>query len=148
ELTKRGMTPVADNKGAFESFHVKDPDGWDVQICNNKGLSAARKKPASAKLSEPAPFGPTGWRTIWLDHFSFNCSNYKQSASYYANLLGWKRVYDEGSQTDLLIGDAGGIIFRGGNPFIPEQANRPKSASIDHISFGIRPWDIEAVRGA
>ena len=27
ELSKRGMTPVADNKGAFESFRVKDPDG-------------------------------------------------------------------------------------------------------------------------
>jgi hypothetical protein len=40
ELRTRGMTPVADNKGAFESFWVKDLDGWDLQICNSKGLSA------------------------------------------------------------------------------------------------------------
>src|SRR4051812_7102345 len=35
ELRKRGLNPVADNDGAgFESFHVKDPDGFDVQIGN------------------------------------------------------------------------------------------------------------------
>src|ERR1700712_5744492 len=33
-LQKRGMTPVTDNKGAFQSFWVKDPDGWPLQICN------------------------------------------------------------------------------------------------------------------
>jgi catechol 2,3-dioxygenase-like lactoylglutathione lyase family enzyme len=148
ELSKRGMTPVADNKGGFESFHVKDPDGWDLQICNNKGLSAARKKPAAAKLSEPPPFASTGWKTIWLDHFSFRVSNYKQSASYYANLLGWKRTYDEGTQNEMEVGDIGEVLCRGGNPFVTSQANTPKGATIDHISFGITPWDVEAVRQA
>ncbi len=148
ELSKRGMTPVADNKGAFESFRVKDPDGWDLQICNNKGLSAARKKPATARLSEALPFAATGWKTIWLDHFSFRVSNYKQSASYYANLLGWKRTYDEGTQNELEVSDIGDVLCRGGNPFIPAQIKGPKGASIDHISFGITPWDVEAVRQA
>jgi catechol 2,3-dioxygenase-like lactoylglutathione lyase family enzyme len=148
ELSKRGMTPVADNKGAFESFHVKDPDGWDLQICNNKGFSAARKKAPTAKLSEALPFAATGWKTIWLDHFSFRVSNYKESASYYANLLGWKRTYDEGTQNELEVGDIGEVLCRGGNPFIPAQANGPKGASIDHISFGITPWDVEGVRQA
>ena len=27
ELKKRGLNPVADNDGKFESFHVRDPDG-------------------------------------------------------------------------------------------------------------------------
>ena len=148
ELSKRGMTPVADNKGAFQSFRVKDPDGWDLQICNNKGLSAARKKPATTTLSAPAPFGPTGWKTVWLDHFSFRVSNYKESASYYANLLGWQRTYDEGTQNELMVSNIGEVLCRGGNPFIPAQANTPKGAVIDHISFGITPWDVEAVRTA
>src|SRR5262249_9737454 len=26
----------------------------------------------AAALSEPAPFRATGWKTVWLDHFSFN----------------------------------------------------------------------------
>ena len=44
ELRKRGMTPVAEDHGTFESFHVKDPDGWDLQICNREGL--VKGKPA------------------------------------------------------------------------------------------------------
>ncbi len=148
ELTKRGMTPVADNKGAFESFHVKDPDGWDFQICNAKGLSAARKKPATAKLAAPAPFGPTGWKSVWLDHLSFRVSNYKESASFYANLLGWERSYDEGTQNELMVSDIGEVLCRGGNPFVPAQAAMPKGAMVDHISFGITPWDVEGVRTA
>ena len=147
-LSKRGMTPVADNKGAFESFRVKDPDGWDLQICNNKGLSAARKNPSTAKLSEPAPFGSPGWKTVWLDHFSFRVANYKESASFYCNLLGWQRTYDEGTQNELMVGNVGEVLCRGGNPFVASQANTPKGATIDHISFGITPWDVEGVRAA
>jgi catechol 2,3-dioxygenase-like lactoylglutathione lyase family enzyme len=147
-LEQRGMAPVAENKGAFESFRVKDPDGWDLQICNGKGLSSARKRPSSAESLAPAPFAPTGWKTVWLDHVSFRVSNYKRSVSFYANLLGWQRGYDEGSQNELMVGDVGDVLCRGGNPFIPEQARAQAGASIDHISFGIAPWDVEDVRGA
>jgi len=147
-LEQRGMTPVAENKGPLESFRVKDPDGWSLQICNQKGLSSARKRPSSARLQEPVPFAPTGWKTVWLDHMSFRVSNYKRSASFYANLLGWQRTYDEGSQNELMVGDIGDVLCRGGNPFIPEQARGPVGASMDHISFGIAPWDVEEVRGA
>ena len=51
ELRKRDLNPVADNNDkGFQSFHVKEPDGLDVQICNTKGLVAARKTPATARL--------------------------------------------------------------------------------------------------
>ena len=102
ELRKRGLTPVADNDGkGFESFHVKDPDGFDLQISNGNGLAKSRRTtPATAKLSAPAPFESTGWKTVWLDHLSFGVTNYKESVSFYCNLLGWKPTYDEGSQNE------------------------------------------------
>jgi catechol 2,3-dioxygenase-like lactoylglutathione lyase family enzyme len=150
ELKRRGLTPIAEHDGkGFESFHVKDPDGWDLQICNGNGLVKARKTKASATLSEPAPFAPTGWKTVWLDHFSFNASNYKASASFYTNLLGWAPTYDEGSQNELLMGDVGDIIVRGGNPLDPgfgKTPGRRAGGSIDHISFGIAPWDTDGVK--
>ena len=173
ELRKRGLTPVADNDGkGFESFHVKDPDGFALQISNGNGLAKSRKTtPASAKLSAPAPFEPTGWKTVWLDHLSFGVTNYKESASFYSNLLGWKPTYDEGSQNELMIGEIGDAIIRGGNPLDPNfgkpgargrrggaaddtnatpaapQAAAPaRRASIDHISFGISPWDTDGVK--
>ncbi len=151
ELEKRGLTPVADNDGkGFESFHVKDPDGGDLQIANRSGLAKARKMVATAKLTTPLPFGTTGWKTVWLDHFSFNAADYKKTASFYSNLLGWKETYDEGSQNELLIGEIGDIIIRGGNPNDPNFARTAASPSrrprIDHISFGIAPWDTDGVK--
>ena len=152
ELKRRGLNPVADHgANGFESFHVKDPDGWDLQICNGNGLVTSRKTAATATLSEPAPFAPTGWKTVWLDHFSFNASNYKESSSFYTNLLGWAPTYDEGSQNELLMGDVGDIIVRGGNPLDPNFGKTPArraAGQIDHISFGIAPWDTDGVKEA
>jgi catechol 2,3-dioxygenase-like lactoylglutathione lyase family enzyme len=153
ELRQRGLTPVADNGEGFESFHVKDPDGFDLQIGNANGLVRSRRtKPASAKLSAPAPFAATGWKTVWLDHLSFGVTDYKRSTSFYTSLLGWKETYDEGSQNECLMGDVGDIIIRGGNPLDPGFAaaggrgGNARRLGIDHISFGIQPWDTDGVK--
>jgi len=148
ELRKRGLSPVADNgANGFESFHVKDPDGFDLQIGNANGHVRDRKTPSTATLSEPPPFASTDWKTVWLDHLSYNSRNYKASASFYQNLLGWKPTYDEGSQHELMIGEVGDIIIRGGNPLAPEggRGNAVRQG-IDHISFGIAPWDTDKVK--
>ena len=88
--------------------------------------------------------------TVWLDHLSFRVTNYKETAPFYSNLLGWKETYDEGSQQELLIGEVGDIIIRGGNPNDPNfgkgSGATARSARLDHISFGISPWDTDGVR--
>ena len=162
ELKKRGLTPVADNDGkGFESFHVKDPDGFDVQICNTK---ARKLSGANGKIAAPAPFEPTGWNSIWLDHISFQCTSYKESAAWYAALLGWKLGEDEGSQNEAQIGDVGGIIIRGGNANAPGglaagrggRGNADSAAGgppapvvrrtvINHVAFGIAGFDPDKV---
>ncbi len=144
ELLARGLTPKPDNGGkGFESFHVRDPNGFDLQMSNGSGLAKARKTRATSKLSAStplsAPFVATGWNTVWLDHLSYNAANYKEAASFYTNLLGWKETYDEGSQHELMIGDIGDIIIRGGNPNNPASPRRAAaSASITSRSV-LRP---------
>lgn len=148
ELRNRGLSPVADDgPGGFESFHVRDPDGFDLQISNGKGLMAGRG--ALQATVTKGPFPATGWRTTFLDHLSFGVTDYKQSASFYGNLLGWRPTRDEGSQIQMQIGDLGAIIVRGGNRFAPGYSSAaPRTAVLDHISFGITPWNADAVRAA
>jgi catechol 2,3-dioxygenase-like lactoylglutathione lyase family enzyme len=157
ELAKRGLNPVADHDGKnFQSFHVKDPDGFDVQISNgnkkNRRLGAA-----TAALPAPAPFDPTGWKTTWLDHISFAVTNYKESTAWYEALLGWKGQGDEGSQNECQIGELGNIIIRGTSGMVRPGADSTagrgglamaptaRHAVINHISFGISPWDTDGV---
>jgi len=152
ELKKRGLNPVADNSGKdFQSFHVKDPNGFDVQISNGNRKNR-RQGPPTGKMMAPAPFEPTAWKTVWLDHISFQCTNYKEAAAFYNALLGWKLGKDEGSQNECEIGDIGNIIIRrsgggGRGAQAPAPAEpQPRRATIDHIAFGIQPWDADAVK--
>ena len=163
ELRKRDLNPIEDNDGkGFESFHVKEPDGLDVQISNSNGLVKARRTPAAAKLEMELPFEATNWNTVWLDHFSYVATNYKATVSFYKNLIGWGGTYDEGSQEEVLMGDVGDALIRGGNPNNPNFGKPPAEGSgrggrggaqqrnvrINHISFGIQPFDPDAVKEA
>jgi catechol 2,3-dioxygenase-like lactoylglutathione lyase family enzyme len=148
ELKKRGLDPVADNRGDFQSFHVKDPGGFDLQISNGSRKNR-RQGAAAGKTTAAAPFAATGWKTVWLDHISFEVSNYKESVAFYVALLGWKAGTDEGSQSQCEIGDVGDIIIRrgGGNRGAAPTATPPaRRASIGHISFGISPFDPDQVK--
>ena len=147
-LRKRGLNPVADHHGDFESFHVKDPDGFDLQISNGN-RNNRRRGPADATLKAPAPFAHTDWKTIWLDHISFEVTDYKKSVAFYQALLGWKPTEDEGSQNQVQIGDVGDAIIRRnyrmdkmGKPTGPI----PHGARIGHIAFGITPFDPDKVK--
>ncbi|MEI6244048.1 MAG: hypothetical protein WCQ64_03285, partial [Acidobacteriota bacterium] len=57
ELRKRGLDPIADHdpKNGFESFHVKDPGGFDLQISNGTRKNR-RQKPATGSLGVAAPW--------------------------------------------------------------------------------------------
>jgi catechol 2,3-dioxygenase-like lactoylglutathione lyase family enzyme len=150
-LRRRGLTPVRDDDaGGFQSFHVKDPDGFDLQLTNGARHVKSRRAGSSARQpgGPPPPFAATGWHTVWLDHFSFNAANYKASAAFYTALLGWQPTYDEGSQNELMMADIGDIIVRGGNPLNPafNPAGGARSPRIDHISWGIEPWNTDVVK--
>ena len=50
-----------------------------------------------------------------------------------------------------MMADVGDIIVRGGNPLDPGFGQGPArraGGSIDHISFGIAPWDTDGVKEA
>ena len=151
ELEKRGLKPVADHHGSdYKAFRVKDPDGFDVAVTN--GTKALRHKtPATGQLPAPAPFEPTGWNTLYLDHISFEVPDYRRSAAFYQALLGWDVRTGNGSQASVQIGAIGGAIIRGNaaaRTAARDNTAAPTSggAAIGHISFGIENWNTERVR--
>ena len=143
ELKKRGLAPVADNEGnGFESFHVKDPDGFDLQISNGDAPGIAQDAPASAKL---VGAGCRSSRRDGRPSGSIICRSaprLQEERLVLHNLLGWKPTYDEGSQNECMIGDIGDIIIRGGNPLDPNFGKRrraiARSASITSRSASSR----------
>ena len=122
ELKARGLSPVADHDGSgFESFHVTDPDGFDLQIGNGMGHAKARKsrdrrdtRPNQRRLP-PQDGGPCGWITSRSTRLTTRRARRSTRTS-----SGGVETYDEGSQHELMIGEAGDIIIRGGNALVAD----------------------------
>ena len=166
ELEKRGLNPVADHVGStYRSFHVKDPDGFDLCVSNAR-KNVRRPASGSAKLNAPLPFQATNWKTRFVDHLSFEVADYRRSAAFYEALLGWKVRDVPGGGDDwpdsprsltMRIGSVGGAIVRAnaaanraadstGRGGAAAARSSGVTATIGHISFGIEPWDTERVR--
>src|SRR4051812_49972139 len=93
------------------------------QLIQSLALAAAAAAPGGTLLAQgakapsmiPAAKDPAPWKTVWLDHISYAVSDYRRSAAFYRDLMGWEIKNDEGSrQATLKIGDIGEIIIRNG----------------------------------
>jgi catechol 2,3-dioxygenase-like lactoylglutathione lyase family enzyme len=120
---------------------------------------------AQSAATSPAKPSGTPWKTVWLDHISFQVSDYKKSVDFYTDLMGWKVLNDTGTQAAIDINGIGGIIIRNrrrpadagagtrpdsatgaGTGAVAQPSRPPVTAVVDHISWGIEPWDTETVR--
>jgi catechol 2,3-dioxygenase-like lactoylglutathione lyase family enzyme len=118
-------------------------------------LAAAVAGPAAATAAAqppaPAPSAAAPWKTVWLDHISYAVADYKKSAAFYSSLMGWAVRNDNGtSQATLDIGGIGSIIIRNArrpasNPEPAAPGRPPLTGVINHISWGVQPWNTEAV---
>ena len=148
-LVERGLSPVAEHEGEYQAFSFKDPDGFRVRV-SNATKAMRRKTAATGTLEAPAPFKPTGWKTVFVDHLSFEVADYQRSVAFYEALLGWqvrRQIVppawpDSPRSSTVRIGDIAGAIIRNGRG----AASGPVTATIGHISFGIDPWNVERVR--
>jgi catechol 2,3-dioxygenase-like lactoylglutathione lyase family enzyme len=122
-------------------------------------VASAAQAPA-ASTAAAAAGAPAPWKTVWLDHISYSVADYKKSAAFYSNLMGWTIRNDNGTnQATLDIGDVGGIIIRNSRRPAAEDARPAPAAAqpgqpprppltgvINHISYGVTPWNTEAVK--
>jgi catechol 2,3-dioxygenase-like lactoylglutathione lyase family enzyme len=151
ELEKRWLSPVAEHDGEYQAFSFKDPDGFSVRV-SNATKATRRATPATGDLKAPTPFAATGWKTVFVDHLSFEVADYRRSTAFYESLLGWQvrgavtppAWPDSPNSSTVRIGDIAGAIIRNGR----NASANAVSATIGHISFGIEPWNAERVRAA
>src|SRR5215831_7331846 len=62
-----------------------------------------------------APFEPTGWKTVWFDHLTYECADYTKAVPFYAAVMGWKVRSDDGKRCVMEIGaDVGDAVFTNG----------------------------------
>jgi catechol 2,3-dioxygenase-like lactoylglutathione lyase family enzyme len=74
---------------------------------------AAQQPAATPAPAIPPAFEPTGWKTVWLDHISYAVADYRKSAAFYRDLMGWTIENDNGTnQASMNINGIGGIIIR------------------------------------
>jgi catechol 2,3-dioxygenase-like lactoylglutathione lyase family enzyme len=137
------------------------------QLIRNLALAAVAVPTAALAGTPPAALprpptpvttgGTAPWKTVYLDHISYSVADYKRSADFYADLMGWEVRNDNGTnQASLNINGIGGIIIRNGRQrpdAEPAEATargrsgRPRPTGvINHISWGIEPWDTEGVK--
>src|SRR5277367_4448555 len=81
--------------------------------CQNGYETSACPMPVDSATAAIKPvFAPTGWRTVALDHITFEVPDYRREAAFYIALMGWTLRSDDGSRAILDIGSWGSVIFR------------------------------------
>jgi len=86
-----------------------------------------------------------GFKTISLDHISYQVADYKKTCAFYSDLMGMRVSDDNGRQCELHFGDsiliARNHFHRDGQPVDPN----PKPL-VDHIAYKIDDWDTDKVK--
>jgi len=127
------------------------------QLIQSLALAAVAAPAAAAQSTPAAPAtaaaGTAPWKTVRLDHISYAVADYKRSVAFYTDLMGWVVKNDAGNQATLNINNIGEIIIRNSRRPADSSSNGqpargdrpPLTGVINHVSWGVQPWNTEAV---
>jgi len=103
-------------------------------------LATAASAASAVAITGSSASAANGFKTISLDHISYQVSDYKRSRDFYADLMGMTVSNDNGNnQCELHFGDSM-LIAR----------NRPPTSTgsrVDHIAYRIDDWNTDRVKG-
>lgn len=85
-----------------------------------------------------------GFRTLNLDHLSYDVTDYRRTRDFYAGLLGMTVANDNGKNAcELHFGEPRGVGVRDRTMMSIQNA---EAARVDHLAFKIDDWDTDRVR--
>jgi len=101
------------------------------QLIQSLALAAAAAPAAMADDEKK------GFKTVTVNHISYQVADYAKTRDFYAGLMGMKVSGDTGRQANLAFGDS----F-----LLPRNArNGGVTPRVDHIAYTIENWDRDAV---
>ena len=126
----------------MESIIAKLLDDFDHGRMTRRQLikSIAVVAAVSADTTKASAQNSKGFRTIAVNHISYQVNDYAKTRDFYADLMGMKVVADTGTQCNLILGDTSTFVIPRNAP----QGSTPPR--IDHIAYTIENWDKDAVK--
>jgi len=116
------------------------------QLIQSLALASTAATAAQAAGAVVVPTG-TGFKTIALDHISFQVKDYNRTRDFYADLMGMPVTNDNGkTQCELHIGPQGVIIARNHFARRGETPDPNAKPLVDHIAYKIDNWDTDKVK--
>jgi catechol 2,3-dioxygenase-like lactoylglutathione lyase family enzyme len=79
------------------------------------------------------------FKAIAYNHISYNVPDYSKSRDFYADLLGMKLVFDDGTQCSLEFGSPVNALY------IRKVKTPGDKVNVDHLAFSIEKFDRSAV---
>lgn len=114
------------------------------QLIQSLALAATAASAASAAPS-PTPDGK-GFKTLAVNHISYQVKDYRITRDFYADLMGMKITADNGtSQCDLVFGNSF-MIPRNRRLQQGQAPDGNARGFVDHIAFTIDNWNKNAVQ--
>ena len=104
-----------------------------------QSLAIAATSVSAMAITSSSASAATGFKTIGLDHISYQVSNYKRTRDFYVDLMGMTVSDDNGNnQCELHFGDS---ILIARNRRTPGAESK-----VDHIAYRIDDWNTDRVR--
>ena len=142
------------------------------QLIQSLALAATAAAPAGVALAQnpaqnssaapaagaTAPAHGPAFKTVELDHISFQVKDYRVTRDFYADLMGMEVTNDNGrSQVEMKFGNST-LLARNRRPpadgsappaasgAAPAGNRTPTTALVDHIAYRIYNWDTDQVK--
>jgi catechol 2,3-dioxygenase-like lactoylglutathione lyase family enzyme len=129
------------------------------QLIQSLALAATAALPGGVALAQSptaAPHGPA-FKTVELDHISYQVKDYRVTRDFYADLMGMEVANDNGrNQCELKFGNSILLARNRRQPAAegaappsgaPPAAARPTPTSlVDHLAYRVHNWDTDQVR--
>ena len=141
ELKRRGLTEVSSSGGPLTApragvppspianlnVHIKDPEGFVVQICSK---DLVKKPELTGKVN--------AFRAIGVNHISYASADYDKARAFYSDLFGMQVTVNDGRQAYCRFGEA---------IFLPRRrSGQERTPYIDHIAYTIENYDHARVK--